>query len=198
MTKSGWRELAMMETVGRLSGVYSTTTTTMANTSSFKPALGYQLFFLYIEPISALVGSYFAAGQPAVYLTLLSPSSTFPNIAHTQPDTPTLISLYQLSNLYLLFALNEHLVLSSTTSLLTWRRLLFCLLVADFGHLATMIPLAREKGFEEVFVKFWEWNAMEWGSVGFVYVGALMRSSFLLLTAGKGRDESAKVWKKSD
>ncbi|KAJ3557767.1 hypothetical protein NM688_g1292 [Phlebia brevispora] len=84
-----------------------------------------------------------------------------------------------LSNLYLLFALNEHLVLTSTSSLHTWRRLLFCLLVADFGHLATMIPLALEKGWLDVFVRFWAWNAMEWGSVGFVYAGALTRMCFL-------------------
>ena len=109
--------------------------------------LAYRLFFLYIEPISALVGAYYAAFKPTTYLDLLSPdSATSPS--NTLP-APTLSSLYQLANLYLLFALNEHLVLSSTTSLRTWRTLLFCLLIADFGHLATMVPLAREKGFVE-------------------------------------------------
>ena len=71
-------------------------------------------------------------------------------------------------------------MLSSTSSRRTWRRLLFCLLVADLGHLATMIPSALEKGWADVFLRFWAWNAMEWGSVGFVYAGASMRSSFLL------------------
>ncbi|KAF7303357.1 hypothetical protein MIND_00563500 [Mycena indigotica] len=69
--------------------------------------------------------------------------------------------LLQLANLYLLFALNEHLVLSSTLSLKTWRRLLFVLLVADFGHLVSMAPLGTD-----VFWRAWEWNAMCWGSVG--------------------------------
>ncbi|PSS08859.1 hypothetical protein PHLCEN_2v3474 [Hermanssonia centrifuga] len=141
------------------------------------PSIYYRIFLLYVEPISAIVGSYYAAGQPLLYLNFLSAK---PLPISQYPDTPTLISLYQLSNLYLLFALNEHLVLSSTRSLLTWRRLLFCLLLADFGHLATMIPLGLEKGLSEVFLKFWSWNAMEWGSVGFVYIGALTRICFLM------------------
>ncbi|KAI0940378.1 hypothetical protein AcW1_005135 [Taiwanofungus camphoratus] len=139
-------------------------------------SLLYRLFFLYIEPISAVIGAYYAGGRPAEYLAYLSSSNDMPASA---PLTPTLISLYQLSNLYLLFALNEHLVLSSTSSRRTWRRLLFCLLVADFGHLATMLPLAREKGMVNVFLNPLQWTAMEWGSVGFVYVGASMRMSFL-------------------
>ena len=147
----------------------------------------YRLFFLYVEPVSALVGSYYAAAFPWTYLALLFPGG-ITSYTRQSPDTPTLISLYQLSNLYLLFALNEHLVLSSAQSLKTWRRLLFCLLVTDFGHLATMFPLALEHagegrlvdGLLRVYVHFWEWNAMEWGSVGFVYCGALMRISFLL------------------
>ena len=147
----------------------------------------YRLFFLYIEPVSALVGAFYAAGLPATYLALLSTTGSSSTV-QTTPDTPTLISLYQLSNLYLLFALNEHLVLSSSSSMTTWRRLLFCLLVADFGHLATMFPLAAETAVKEgltagllrVYGHFWEWNAMDWGSIGFVYCGALMRTSFLL------------------
>lgn len=51
-----------------------------------------------------------------------------------------------------------------------------------------MIPVAMAKGgadgMREVFVRFWTWNAMEWGSVGFVYVGAGMRVSFLARTSG--------------
>lgn len=155
------------------------------------PALYYRLFFFYIEPISALVGSYFAAGQPSIYLSLLSSTETS-KLVTSAPNTPILISLYQLSNLYLLFALNEHLVLTSTTSLRTWRRLLLCLLIADFGHLATMIPLALEKGWEDVFLRFWVWNSMEWGSVGFVYAGALTRMCFLLgLGVGVKNEKSA-------
>lgn len=146
----------------------------MASTTSI-PLLPYRLFFLYIEPISALVGAYYAAIRPAEYLHLLSISPSKASPLNAPVPTPVAMSLYQLANLYLLFALNEHLVLSSTNSLRTWRRLLFCLLVADIGHLLTMAPLGHP-----VFWRVWEWNAMVWGSVGFVYAGASMRTCFLL------------------
>jgi hypothetical protein len=138
------------------------------------PFFPYKLFFLYVEPVSALAGAYYAALKPAEYLQDLTMS---PSINNSNPilSIPMSMSLAQLANLYLLFALNEHLVLSSTSSPTVWRRLLFCLLLADFGHLATMIPLGLD-----VFWKAWEWNAMVWGSVGFVYLGASMRISFLL------------------
>ncbi|KAI1791078.1 hypothetical protein LXA43DRAFT_1013369 [Ganoderma leucocontextum] len=153
--------------------------------------LAYRLFFLYIEPVSALVGSCYAGGFPAKYLAYLTASPSAADLTRTlPPPTATLAVLYQLSNLYFLFALNEALVLRSTASLRTWRVLLFCLLIADFGHLATMIPLALEKGWAEVFVRFWAWDAMEWGSVGFVYAGASMRMAFLL---GLGLGEGAKA-----
>jgi hypothetical protein len=138
------------------------------------PFFPYKLFFLYVEPVSALAGAYYAALKPAEYLQDLTMS---PSTINSNPilSIPMSMSLAQLANLYLLFALNEHLVLSSTSSTTVWRRLLFCLLLADFGHLATMIPLGSD-----VFWKVWEWNAMVWGSVGFVYLGASMRISFLL------------------
>ncbi|KAF8831983.1 hypothetical protein F5879DRAFT_210730 [Lentinula edodes] len=139
------------------------------------PFFPYTVFFLYIEPISALAGAYFAALKPQNYLDdlILSDGSI------VKPTTPVVTTqmnmvLLQLANLYLLFALNEHLVLSSTTSIKTWKRMLFCLLVADCGHLLSMAPLGMD-----VFWKVWEWNALVWGSVGFVYLGASMRISFL-------------------
>ncbi|KAJ7097219.1 hypothetical protein B0H15DRAFT_34137 [Mycena belliarum] len=136
------------------------------------PAI-YKLFFLYIEPLSALAGAYYAAFRPEDYLRDLSLPAARPETSSSL-TTQTNMVLLQLANLYLLFALNEHLVLSSTTSLKTWRRLLFGLLVADFGHLISMAPLGGG-----VFWRVAEWNAMVWGSVGFVYVGASMRMSFL-------------------
>ncbi|KAH9482080.1 hypothetical protein JR316_0004175 [Psilocybe cubensis] len=131
----------------------------------------YRAFFLYIEPISALAGAFYAAFRQDDYLKDLTFSS---QLTHTVLPTQTNMALLQLANLYLLFALNEHFVLSSTTSIVTWKKLLIGLLVADFGHLITMAPAGMA-----VFWKFWEWNAMMWGSVGFVYAGATMRICFL-------------------
>jgi hypothetical protein len=141
----------------------------------------YRIFFLYIEPISALAGAYYAAIHPSHYvLDLVSPTQS--NFTRTVLDTPTRMSLSQLANLYLLFALNEHLVLSSTSSLKTWKRLLFCQLVADLGHLATMIPAGPE-----IFWNISKWNAMAWGSIGFVYLGTTLRFCFLV-GVGLGHD----------
>ena len=143
--------------------------------------LPYRIFFLYIEPISALAGAYYAAIRPTHYLLdLVSPTQS--NFTRAVIDAPTRMSLLQLANLYLLFALNEHLVLSSTSSLKTWRRLLFCLLMADLGHLATMVPAGPE-----IFWNVQKWNAMAWGSIGFVYLGATLRLCFLV-GVGLGRD----------
>ncbi len=153
----------------------------------------YRLFFLYVEPISALAGMYYAAIHPSDYLLdLVSPiQSDFSRLGgRAALDTPTRMTLFQLANLYLLFALNEHLVLSSTSSLKTWKRLLFSLLVADLGHLATMIPAGTE-----IFWNVSKWNAMAWGSVGFVYLGASLRLCFLVgvgLGHGDGRRRATK------
>ncbi|KAJ6577645.1 hypothetical protein B0H19DRAFT_1120772 [Mycena capillaripes] len=142
----------------------------------------YKLFFLYIEPASALAGAYYSAFRPDDYLKDLSLPGGM--LEPSPLTTQNKIVLLQLANLYLLFTLNEHLVLSSTNSLKTWRRLLFGLLVADFGHLISMAPLGVD-----VFWRVGDWNAMVWGSVGFVYAGASMRMSFL---AGLGlRAENA-------
>ncbi|KAJ3802252.1 hypothetical protein GGU11DRAFT_673257 [Lentinula aff. detonsa] len=138
------------------------------------PFFPYTVFFLYIEPLSALAGAYYAAFKPQDYLGDLSLSNAIANPIIPLVTTQMNMALLQLANLYLLFALNEHLVLSSTTSIKTWKRMLFCLLIADFGHLLSMVPLGTD-----VFWKVWEWNAMVWGSVGFVYLGASLRISFL-------------------
>lgn len=133
----------------------------------------YQLFFLYLEPISALAGSFYA-GRPQLYLSMLTSGQSRVDLPASAASTQVDIALYQLSNLYLLFAVNEHLVLKHSRSLDTWRALLFGLLIADIGHLATNVPLGHD-----VFWKFWDWNAMMWGGVGFVYAGALTRIMFL-------------------
>jgi hypothetical protein len=133
----------------------------------------YTIFFLYIEPISTLVGAYFAHFLPAQYL-LLTHSSSAPPAGEKLPVSTT-VPLSQLANLYLLFALNEGLVLRATNDLRVWRTLLFGLLVADLGHLYSVIELGHG-----TYWQFWMWNAMGWGNVGFVYLGAITRLSFLL------------------
>lgn len=118
--------------------------------------LAYRLFFLYIEPVSALVGAYYAYFAPATYLSLTTfPSSSTSSPVPTPVDLATLTALRQLANLYLLFAFNEALVLRSTSNIAVWRTLLFGLLVADLGHLWSV------SGFGwRVYTDFWAWNEM--------------------------------------
>lgn len=132
----------------------------------------YRVFLLYIEPLSTIVGAFFAHFLPRTYLDLThSPSA--PPIGAPLPISTTVV-LTQLANLYLLFAINEALVLRATNNLTVWRTLLFGLLIADFGHLYSV----RELGYH-LYWQFWAWNAMDWGNIGFVYLGATTRIAFL-------------------
>lgn len=108
---------------------------------------------------------------------------------HTSSPVPlgTSIVLSQLANLYLLFALNEALVLRSTGDLRVWRTVLLGLLIADFGHLYSVSGLGSW-----VYWDVTRWNAIDYGNVLFVYLGASMRIAFLF---GVGLTTSSKAKK---
>lgn len=148
---------------------------------SFKLPAYYTAFFLFIEPVSALVGAFYAHFRPLEYLQLTHATSA-PAYASTIP-TSTGIVLDQLSNLYLLFAINETLVLRSTSDLRVWKTVLLGLLIADLGHLYSVSSLGIEIYWNALL-----WNKMYWGNVGFVYAGATMRILFL---AGYGLDSAS-------
>lgn len=146
--------------------------------AAFSLPLIYRLFFLIIEPISALVGAYYAHFNQDEYLTLThAPSALSPL------PLGTTIAMSQLANLYFLFALNEALVLRSTSDLRVWKTVLFCLLIADLGHLYTVRGLGPD-----IYWSLAKWNAIDWGNIPFVYLGAAMRVAFLAnIGLGKGR-----------
>ena len=131
----------------------------------------YRLFFLYLEPISTIVGAYYAHLQQQLYLDLTDLSSS---PADGVP-TGTSIALSQLANLYFMFALIEALVLRSTRDHLTWQAVLLSMLVADYGHLYTVKLLGSQ-----VYWHMTSWNAIDWGNIAFVYIGAFSRTLFLL------------------
>lgn len=137
----------------------------------------YQAFFLWIEPFTTLVGAYYAWFMPETYLQMTD-SGSAPGILGL--PIATHIALRQLGNLYLAFALSEAIVLRSTTELRVWRSFLLVLLIADFGHLYTCLPLGTG-----IYYGVDKWNAIDWGNLGFVYCGAAIRISFL---AGVGLD----------
>lgn len=143
----------------------------MAPTSLAAIPLIYRLFFLYIEPIATAVGAYYAHYRQHDYLQMTYAS---PQTALLGPSVRESIVLSQLANMYAVFALNEALVLRSTANLTVWKVFLFGLLLADFGHLYSVNSVGSE-----IYWQFWTWNAMFWGNLGFVYVGASMRIAFL-------------------
>lgn len=148
---------------------------TATASASFAPPWPYRLFFLFVGPVSALAGAFYAHFRQGDYLALThAPTVTAP------VPTGTSMVLSQLANLYLLFALNEALVLRATGDLRVWRTVLLVLLVADAGHLCSVGP--RGPG---VYWDVTSWNAIDWGNVPFVYLGAAMRVAFL---AGVGLD----------
>lgn len=74
------------------------------------------LFLLYIQPISVFSGAYYAATHPSDYLLdLVSTTKAISRSCsgHSQHDP------FPACDLYLLFSLNDRLVLSSTSSLKT-------------------------------------------------------------------------------
>ncbi|KAI1145351.1 NADP-dependent alcohol dehydrogenase-like protein [Nemania diffusa] len=143
--------------------------------------ISYRLFFLVIEPISALVGAFYAHYRQDAYLSM-----THADSASSPIPLGTSIVMSQLANLYLLFALNEALVLRSTSDLVVWKVVLFVLLVADFGHL-----LSVSGHGSWIYWDFTRWNAIDWGNVPFVYLGASMRIAFL---SGIGIVEGPDTW----
>jgi hypothetical protein len=145
-----------------------------ATTQGFQLPIIYRLFFLFIEPIASLCGAYLAYFQPVGYLKLTDPAFPMKSLQSNESGRAVSIVLAQLANLYVLFAVNEALVLRSSSDVRVWKVVLFGLLLADFGHLYSVKPLGLEIYWNVV-----EWNVMAWGNVGFVCAGALMRLMFL-------------------
>lgn len=145
-------------------------TMTETTLSPHVPAL-YRTIYLYIEPISTLVGAIYAHYFQSSYLQLTHVGSA--------PIGPvplgTSIVLTQLANLYLLLCINEALVLRVTKDLKVWKTFLFGLLVADLGHLYSVHPVGTS-----VYWRFWDWNSIDWGNVPFVYFLAISRVLFIL------------------
>ncbi|RGP81095.1 nadp-dependent alcohol dehydrogenase [Fusarium longipes] len=131
----------------------------------------YRIFFLVLEPISALVGAFFAHFRQETYLGLLHAASA----PTTQAPKATSVAMSQLANMYFFFALNEALVLRSTADLRVWRTVLLVLLIADVGHLFSMSELGTG-----IYWDVASWNASDWGNVPWVYAGMTLRICFLM------------------
>ncbi|KAF4448778.1 NADP-dependent alcohol dehydrogenase-like protein [Fusarium austroafricanum] len=147
----------------------------------------YRIFFLVLEPISALTGAFYTHFRQETYLSLLNAES-----APEQAPKATSVAMSQLANMFFFFALNEALVLRSTADLRVWRTVLLVLLIADLGHLFTMSELGSS-----IYWDVMSWNASDWGNVPFVYLGMTMRVCFLMgVGLGESRALKRKDWKK--
>ncbi len=135
--------------------------------------IAYNLFFLILEPISALTGAFFTHFRQRHYLQLLDAGSS-PIAAATIPRGTSVV-MSQLASMYLFFALNEAIVLRSTADLRVWRAILFVLLLADFAHLFSLWELGPR-----IYYDVLGWNVGDYGNVPWVYAGATMRICFLL------------------
>lgn len=141
----------------------------------------YRLVFLYLEPLSICAGAVQAFFFQRAYLSLTHAAS-----APSAVPVGTSIVLTQLANLYLGLALTEALVLRVTSEYSVWKALITVLLIADVGHLYSVLPL----GFARAFLQCWNWNAIDWGNVGWVYFLALTRLCMLLGIGFSGRRAS--------
>ncbi|RKL33273.1 hypothetical protein BFJ70_g8645 [Fusarium oxysporum] len=147
----------------------------------------YRIFFLILEPISALTGAFYTHFRQDTYLSLLHASS-----APAETPKATSVAMSQLANMFFFFALNEALVLRSTADLRVWRTVLLVLLIADLGHLFSMSELGPR-----IYWDVMAWNASDWGNVPIVYLGMTMRLSFLMgIGLGESRALKKKDWKK--
>lgn len=146
---------------------------TMPSTAPPAPAIPsvYRFVFCWLEPVSILTGAIYAHFFQSTYLHLTHAASS-PGVSL---PISTSIVMSQLANLYLGLAFLEASVLRATPDIKVWKTFLVGLLVADLGHLLTVLPLGTH-----IYWAFWRWNAIDLGNVPFVYFLAVTRICMLL------------------
>jgi hypothetical protein len=145
----------------------------------------YRLVFLWLEPASILTGAVYAHFFQATYLALTHAASA----PGASVPVSTSIVMTQLANLYLGLAILEASVLRVTSDAKVWTTFIIGLLIADVGHLYSVLPVGSS-----IYWQCWRWNAIDWGNLGFVYFLAVSRTMMLL---GIGFREDARVRFKS-
>lgn len=131
----------------------------------------YRFVFLWLEPVSTLTGAVYAYFFQAMYLDLThAPSAPGADI-----PMATSVVLSQLANLYLGLSCIEASILRATADVKVWNALMVCLLLADFGHLYSVLPVGAD-----IYWAYWRWNAIDYGNVPFVYFLAITRICMLL------------------
>jgi hypothetical protein len=128
-------------------------------------ALIYRIWFLYLEPVFALGGTYLCIFSPQRMLTGTVP---LPAITAASPIdiTPLMqMLLTNIGSLYVLFAINEGLVLRLTKETSVWLGIITAMLVSDAGHLYAVYEVAPERMLEVL-----KWNSDEWINYGTLWL----------------------------
>ncbi|EOA90054.1 uncharacterized protein SETTUDRAFT_167020 [Exserohilum turcica Et28A] len=135
-----------------------------------------------------MAGAVCAACFQTTYLDLTMHAPSAPDGLSLTPIS-TKIVLSQLANMYLGLAFLEAAVLRATADVNVWQTFLVVLLLADVGHLCSLLPLGAD-----VYWAFWRWNAMDIGNIPFVYFLAATRICLLARVGfGHGHGQQAKV-----
>jgi hypothetical protein len=146
-----------------------------ANTiSTSRIALLYKIWFLYLEPIFALGGTYLCLFAPNQFLSGTVP---LPVLSATPiPITPILqMMLTNIGALYALLAVVEGGILRLTREKNVWLGIIAALLASDIGHIYAVYAIAPERIFE-----VGGWNSEEWINYGMLMFGVVLRAAFLL------------------
>lgn len=133
--------------------------------------LPYRLLFLYIEPFSALLGTYINLVSPPTYLLSLSPTAT------TSTYSSLTYPIYaQLAGHLLLFAWLQAVLLRSTNDLKVWKTVLAGMVLCDLLHLWGSAQVLGWSGF--VNPTTWRWE--EWVNFVMLYGPGGMRIAFCM------------------
>src|SRR6266487_3671012 len=136
--------------------------------SSSSAAFLYHIYFQSVEPLMALTGAFVTHFTPAQFVNIMSPA------AFTIDSIPPTIQLL-LSNLastYLLFALNEALVLRLSTDLNVWRAVIATYLICDAGHLYAVYASRPD-----LFWALSRWRSVDWTNLGVLWFDVVLRSA---------------------
>ena len=145
--------------------------------------LAYRLLFLYIEPLAAFFGVFVNLFDPIRYLQSLSPTAT-PSFY-----SPTFQPIFdQVAAHLVLFAWTQAAVLRSMDDILSWKRILFGMLLCDLVHLfASYRVLGPGVFFDQ---RRWRWE--EWINLGILYRSRGLRLAFCLGIGLPGPEKSVK------
>jgi hypothetical protein len=141
-------------------------------------ALFYRIYFLYLEPLAAIAGTYLCLFMPSRFLSGTIPLPAY----HTFTQAPNLIitpviqmMLTNIGSLYFLFAMQEGVVLRLTKEKNVWLAVILSMAITDVGHIyaAYAIDPAR-------ILQFTSWNMDECINYGTLMGGFTLRILFLL------------------